>query len=85
VIHAEDSRPGFCSSAPAGRRQETGELTEVRGHAREDLIASIRALNLDVQMPNAAQAREYYGRAVGTYQAATSILRVRAGRRTWNE
>jgi hypothetical protein len=60
------------------RRREAAELTEVRGHAREDLIAlgdDIRALDLDVQMPNVdPQVREDYGRAVDAYQAADRDL-----------
>lgn len=60
------------------RRREAVELTEVREHAREDLIAlgdDIRALDLDVQMPDVdPRVREDYGRAVDAYQAADRDL-----------
>jgi hypothetical protein len=50
------------------RREEDAEFAEVKENARDDLVAlgeDIRALDLDVQMPNVnAEAREDYGRAV---------------------
>jgi len=63
------------------RRQEEAaraELEEVKQVAREDLIAlgdEIRALDLDVQMPNVdAGAKEHYGQAVEAYTQAEQRL-----------
>ena len=56
------------------RKRERAELEEVKRVARDDLVAlgdDIRALDLDVQMPNADQeAKAHYGRAVECYQQA---------------
>jgi hypothetical protein len=62
------------------RAQETAaaELEEVKQVAREDLVAlgdDIRALDLDVQMPNAdPRGREHYGQAVERYTEAEQAL-----------
>ncbi len=54
------------------------ELEEVKQVAREDLVAlgdDIRALDLDVQMPNAdPRGREHYGQAVERYTDAEHAL-----------
>ena len=56
------------------RREERAELQEVKEFAREDLIAlgeDIRALELDVDMPDAdPAAKKDYARAVECYTAA---------------
>ena len=56
------------------RRQQRDEFDDVRQTANEDLIAlaeDIRALDLDVEMPNAdPAAKEDYARAVECYQRA---------------
>ena len=56
------------------RRQERAELAEVKAFARHDLVAlgdDIRALDLDVEMPDAdPAAKRDYGRAVECYEAA---------------
>jgi hypothetical protein len=62
------------------RRQEAAaaELEDVKQVAREDLVAlgdDIRALDLDVQMPNAdPRGREHYGQAVERYTDAEHAL-----------
>jgi len=62
------------------RRQELAraELEDVKRVAREDLVAlgdDIRALDLDVQMPNAdARAKEHYNQAVQCYTTAEQRL-----------
>jgi hypothetical protein len=56
------------------RREEDAEFAEVKENARDDLVAlgeDIRALDLDVEMPNVdPAAREDYGRAVDAYDRA---------------
>ncbi|MGI8429938.1 MAG: hypothetical protein ACR2OB_11700 [Solirubrobacteraceae bacterium] len=51
---------------------------EVRAQAQDDLVAlgeDIRALDLDIQMPNAtSEAKERYGQALEAYQRASSIF-----------
>ena len=62
------------------RQQEAAaaELEDVKQVAREDLVAlgdDIRALDLDVQMPNAdPRGREHYGQAVERYTEAEQAL-----------
>jgi hypothetical protein len=64
----------FAVSRSRRRRREREELAEVKSFARDDLVSlgeDIRALDLDMQMPEVDPvAREYYGRAVERYQAA---------------
>jgi hypothetical protein len=56
------------------RRAQAEQLAEVKTNIRDDLVAlgdEIRALDLDIEMPDAdPAAREDYGRAVEAYQAA---------------
>ena len=56
------------------RKQERAELEQVKQVARDDLVAlgdDIRALDLDVQMPNADEAAKAdYNRAVQCYEQA---------------
>ena len=56
------------------RRQERAELAEVKEFARDDLVSlgdDIRALDLDVEMPDAdPAAKRDYARAVECYEAA---------------
>ena len=60
------------------RRQLDADMEEVRETAREDLVAlgeDIRALDLDVEMPDAdAQGKRDYERALGCYETASSRL-----------
>ena len=63
------------------KRQEEyarAELEEVKGVAREDLVAlgdDIRALDLDVQMPDAdPEGKQHYGQAVERYTEAEQAL-----------
>ena len=60
------------------KREREEEVGELRTTASEDLSAlgdDIRALDLDVEMPNAdPQAKEDYGRAVDRYDAAERAL-----------
>jgi len=62
------------------REQEAAraELEEVKGVARDDLVAlgdDVRALDLDVQMPDAdARAKEHYNQAVERYTEAEQRL-----------
>jgi hypothetical protein len=60
------------------RKRERAELEEVKRVARDDLVAlgdDIRALDIDVQMPNADQeAKAHYARAVECYQQAEDAL-----------
>ena len=61
-----------------GRRQRAAELAPVRQAAQEDLLAlaeDIRALDLDVEMPNAdPAARADYATALGCYERADAAL-----------
>jgi hypothetical protein len=58
------------------RREEDAEFAEVKENARDDLVAlggDIRALDLDVEMPNVdPAARDDYGRAVEAYDRANT-------------
>jgi hypothetical protein len=58
--------------------QERAQLEEVKGVAREDLVAlgdDIRALDLDVQMPDAdPEGKQHYGQAVERYTEAEQAL-----------
>ena len=58
--------------------QERAQLEDVKGVAREDLVAlgdDIRALDLDVQMPDAdPEGRQHYGQAVERYTEAEQAL-----------
>jgi hypothetical protein len=70
---------GFLFLRLRRRRQvQKAQLEEVRKHAREDLIAlgdDIRALDLDVEMPNVnAAAKSDYGDAVNAYKSADEAL-----------
>ena len=60
------------------RREEDAELAEVKAAAQEDLLAladDIRALDLDVEMPGAAEeARHDYERALSMYERADRAL-----------
>src|SRR5687768_13973363 len=60
------------------QEQERAELEEVKGVAREDLVAlgdDIRALDLDVQMPGAdAEGSQHYNQAVERYTEAEQAL-----------
>lgn len=60
------------------KRRRQREIEEVRRAALEDLIAlgeDLRALDLDVEMPNAPhEAKSHYERALGCYERATSSL-----------
>ena len=60
------------------RRQLEADMEEVRDTAREDLVAlgdDIRALDLDVEMPDAdAQGKRDYERALGCYETASARL-----------
>jgi hypothetical protein len=76
----------FALSRRRRRKREEeyarAELEEVKQVAREDLVAlgdDIRALDLDVQMPDAdSEERTHYGQAVESYtQAAQALDRVR--------
>jgi hypothetical protein len=56
------------------RKQEDAEFAEVKANARDDIVAlgqDIRALDLDVEMPNADPGgKEAYARAVEAYEQA---------------
>ena len=58
------------------RREQDAEFAEVKENAYDDLIAlgdDIRALDLDVEMPNADRgAKESYARAVDAYDRANT-------------
>jgi hypothetical protein len=60
------------------RKREQAEFEEVRDAARDDVIAlgqDIRALDLDMEMPNAdPEAKTHYGLAVERYQQAEEAL-----------
>jgi uncharacterized membrane protein YgcG len=60
------------------RRRSRRELAEVKHVARDDLITlgdEIRALDVDVSMPNAnAEAKDHYNQAVEIYQHAEQAL-----------
>ena len=60
------------------RQQLDADMEEVRETAREDLVAlgdDIRALDLDVEMPDAdPQGKRDYERALGCYETASSRL-----------
>src|SRR4051812_37848235 len=64
----------FVMSRRRRRREQVDELAEVKENTRDDLVAlgeDIRALDLDVQMPNAdPAAKEDYARAVDAYDRA---------------
>jgi hypothetical protein len=58
------------------RREEEAEFAEVKDNARDDLVAlgeDIRALDLDIEMPNVSpEARAAYEQAVNAYDRADS-------------
>jgi hypothetical protein len=60
------------------RRRRQRELAEVKHVARDDLVGlgeEIRALDVDVSMPNAsAEAKTHYNQAVEIYQGAEQAL-----------
>ena len=60
------------------RRQEEAQFEQARGVARDDVISlgeEIRALDLDMEMPDAdAEAKRHYGIAVEHYQLAEQAL-----------
>ena len=60
------------------RREQEAQVAELRATANEDLSAlgqDIRALDLDIEMPNVdPAAREDYGRAVDRYDVAERAL-----------
>jgi hypothetical protein len=62
----------------ARRARQAAEWDEVRDTARDDLVAlgeDIRALDLDVDMPDAdPAAKEDYGRAVTHYERASELF-----------
>jgi hypothetical protein len=67
------------------RRRRADQLARVKEVAEEDLLAlgdEIRALDLDVEMPNVdPRAREDYGLALGAYERASgAFARARAPR-----
>jgi hypothetical protein len=72
----------FALSRRRQRKREEeyarAELEEVKGVAREDLVAlgdDIRALDLDVQMPDAdPEGKQHYGQAVERYTEAEEAL-----------
>ena len=69
----------FAVSRSRRRRRETeAQVAELRETANEDLVAlgeDVRALDLDVEMPNAdPQAKQDYGLAVERYDRATRAL-----------
>lgn len=69
--------------AAGRRRRRAAELARVKEVAEDDLLAlgdEIRALDLDVEMPNAdPRAREEYGRALAAYERASgAFTRARA-------
>jgi hypothetical protein len=62
------------------RQAEAAEFAEVKDNARDDLVAlgeDIRALDLDIEMPNVdPEARADYERAVNAYDRADSAWEV---------
>src|SRR3954469_14262908 len=60
------------------RREQADELAEVKENTRDDLVAlgeDIRALDLDVQMPNAdPAAKQDYAAAVDAYDRANRVF-----------
>ena len=60
------------------RREEETQFEQARGVARDDVISlgeEIRALDLDIDMPDAdAEAKRHYGVAVDHYQLAEQAL-----------
>jgi hypothetical protein len=68
----------FGLSRRRKRREEAAQFEQVRGVARDEVIAlgdDIRALDLDMEMPDAdPQAKEHYGLAVERYQEAEQAL-----------
>jgi hypothetical protein len=62
------------------RQAEVAEFAEVKDNARDDLVAlgeDIRALDLDIEMPNVdPEARADYERAVNAYDRADSAWEV---------
>jgi hypothetical protein len=60
------------------RREEAAQFAQVRDVARDDVIAlgeEIRALDLDMEMPDAdPEAKQHYGLAVERYQQAEQAL-----------
>jgi hypothetical protein len=60
------------------RREEAAQFAQVRDVARDDVIAlgeEIRALDLDMEMPDAdSEAKQHYGLAVERYQQAEQAL-----------
>jgi hypothetical protein len=62
------------------RREEEAEFAEVKDNARDDLVAlgeDIRALDLDIEMPNVSPAaRSDYEQAVNAYDRADSAWEV---------
>ena len=68
----------FLVSRRRRRREQVDELAEVKENTRDDLVAlgeDIRALDLDVQMPNAdPAAKEDYARAVDAYDRANRVF-----------
>lgn len=69
---------GVGGWALARGRRRRRELEDVKNVARDDLVAlgdDIRALDIDVSMPNASgQAKAHYNEAVEIYQAAEQAL-----------
>jgi hypothetical protein len=69
---------GAGAFALVRRRRKREELEQVKRVARDDLVAlgdDIRALDVDVAMPNAdQQAKNHYNQAVGIYQHAEQGL-----------
>jgi uncharacterized membrane protein YgcG len=67
----------FALSRRRRRRAEDAELAELKENVRDDLVAlgdDIRALDLDVEMPDAPEAaRADYHRAVQAYQQAEEL------------
>jgi hypothetical protein len=62
------------------RREEAAEFAEVKENARDDLVAlgdDIRALDLDIEMPNVSpEARADYEQAVNAYDRADSAWEI---------
>ena len=60
------------------KREEQAQVAELRETAQEDLVAlgeDVRALDLDVEMPNAdPQGKEDYATALGHYEEAEKAL-----------
>jgi hypothetical protein len=68
----------FLVSRRRRRREEEAEFAEVKDNARDDLVAlgdDIRALDLDVEMPNVdRRAKESYDQSVDAYSRADTAL-----------